>query len=272
MVRLPRFWRGFRSGDQLHPPLEWTYESLDTDDAVWFARLPKTDFADRPAVVLVHGVVVSGTYFQPVARYLERDLDVFIPDLPGTGRSITRDGLWDIAKLADGLGRWMDHQEIQGAVLVSHSFGCQVITMLAANRPELAHSLILVAPTMDPAAKSVARIMARGLRDIPRERPGLWKVWITDAFRTGPLRGLRTLRMAMRDPQLERLAEIDTLAIVIGGENDPIVPAAWVETMANAFPNGRAVILPGAPHAMNYSRPRDIARIIRLAASSCGGS
>jgi pimeloyl-ACP methyl ester carboxylesterase len=166
----------------------------------------------------------------------------------------------------------MDIHQIRNAILVSNSFGCQVLTMLAAHRPELIHSLILLAPTMDPAVKSVVRVLARGIRDIPRERPGLWKVWIPDVVRTGPLRGLKTLRMALRDPQLDRLGAIQAPVIVVGGECDPIAPPAWIESMAGRFPNGRAIILPDAPHAMNYSRPCDIARVIRAVAGTGPGN
>ena len=272
MVDIPRSWQWSPGREQGRPSPKWTYEKLDLGDAAWFARLSLTKSTMHPPVVLVHGVVVSGTYFQPVASHLNGDLDIYIPDLPGTGRSITRTGLWDITRLAEGLGRWMDIHQIRGAILVSNSFGCQVLTMLAAKRPELIHSLILLSPTMDPAVNSVVRILARGVRDIPRERLGLWKVWIPDVVRTGPLRGLRTLRMALRDPQLDRLGAVRAPVIVVGGERDPIAPRAWIESMASRFPNGRSINLPDAPHAMNYSRPDEIARIIRSAAAADPGS
>ena len=37
--------------------------------------------------VLVHGVGVSGRYMLPVARVLARDHSVYVPDLPGYGKS-----------------------------------------------------------------------------------------------------------------------------------------------------------------------------------------
>lgn len=110
--------------------------------------------------------------------------------------------------------------------------------------------------------------MWRGLRDMPREDAGLWKIWLPDLVRTGPLCGLRLLRLALRDPQLARLAKVDVPAILVGGERDPIVPPWWVKQMAAMMPRGRPVIIPGAPHAMNYTSPQHIARIIRAAAGN----
>src|SRR5262249_17345979 len=41
--------------------------------------------ADRPTVVLVHGLGVSGTYMVPTAQRLAVDHAVYVPDLPGYG-------------------------------------------------------------------------------------------------------------------------------------------------------------------------------------------
>ncbi len=238
---------------------------LDDGQATWFARMARTGKTTYPPVVLIHGVVVSGAYFQPVAEHLHGEFHLYVPDLPGTGRSRTRDGVWDVARLAEGLGRWMDLHQLRDAVLVSNSIGCQVLTMLAEKRPDLAHALVLVSPTMDPDIGNAFQVMWRGLIDMPREKASLWKIWLPDLVRTGPLQGLRLLRLAMRDPQLARLARIEVPAIVVGGERDPIAPPPWVEAMASMLPCGRAVIIPGAPHAMNYSSPSHLARIIRSA-------
>lgn len=265
MVNHPRTWRWSPSRERgWHYP-RWAHENLDDGRATWFARMARAEKTTKPPVVLVHGVVVSGAYFQPVAEHLHGEFHLYVPDLPGTGRSHARDGLWDIAELANGLAQWMDLHDLRDAVLVSNSIGCQVLTMLAAKRPELARRLVLVSPTMDPRISSVIQVLWRGIRDMPREDAGLWTIWLPDLVRTGPLQGLRLLRRAMRDPQLARLDGIAVPAIVVGGERDPIAPPRWVREMASRLPCGRAVIIPGAPHAMNYSSPRHLARIIRAA-------
>jgi pimeloyl-ACP methyl ester carboxylesterase len=121
---------------------------------------------------------------------------------------------------------------------------------------------------MDPEITTVARVMARGVADMPRERITLWKIWIPDLIRSGPLRSLRTLRRGMADPQIERLQHVTCPAIVVAGERDPIVPAHWVTAMAARMPQGQAIIVPGAPHVLNYSRPSELARVVRIAAGT----
>jgi pimeloyl-ACP methyl ester carboxylesterase len=114
-------------------------------------------------------------------------------------------------------------------------------------------------------------MMVRGAMDIPRERQSLWRIWIPDLLRCGPRRGLATLVLSWRDEQVARLPGIVAPALIVGGERDPIAPPRWIEEMAVCLPRSRALILPGSPHAMNYSRPRDLARAIDTAVSGYVG-
>ena len=43
--------------------------------------------ADAPTIVLVHGVAASSRYLVPFAEHLARRARVYVPDLPGYGRS-----------------------------------------------------------------------------------------------------------------------------------------------------------------------------------------
>ena len=252
------------------PAPHWFAEHMTLDGIRWFARIAPGGAPGTPPVVLLHGLVVSGAYFQPVAVRLADTLDVYVPDVAGFGRSANpprRGGLptvWNMERTTAGVARWLDAHGLRGCVLVANSLGCQVATILALARPDLVASLILIAPTMDPVARSIPAQLWRGIRDIPQESHTLWSIWIPDALRAGPWRGLRTLRHALRDDIAARLPTVTQPTLVIGGEDDPIVPPAWVETVAHLLPNGRAIIIPSAPHAINYSAPTDLARIIRV--------
>jgi pimeloyl-ACP methyl ester carboxylesterase len=46
------------------------------------------------------------------------------------------------------------------------------------------------------------------------------------------------------------------------GHRDPICPLPRVAASAGAAPCGRLEDIPGAPHAMNYSAPGALARIV----------
>ena len=260
-------WRWSPSRRQRWPASAWIDEWLDTGETRWFARVADPAGVVGPPIVFVHGVVVSGDYFWPVADVLLGDYAMYVPDLPGTGRSQLRNSTWTIPEQAAVLAGWMDAHGLTGTLLVANSLGAQVVTELAVTRPDLAAALVLAGPTSDPDAASVFRMLFRGLKDIPRERFGIWRVWLPDLFRTGPIRGLRRLRQGLRDPQLDRLADIPVPVVVVGGVDDPIAPPGWIEEMADEIEVSRGIVVPDAPHALNFSNPHDLARIIRAVAA-----
>ena len=246
------------------PRRTWVAEWLTLGDGTWFARIDPEGDPGLPPIVMLHGLVVSGAYFRPVAAHLDDRYRLYIPDLPGYGRSPSS-RIWSLPELADHVARWMEVHALGPSVIAGNSLGCQVATLLAVRRPELVAGLVLVAPTMDPAVRGPIRAMVRGALDIPRERQTLWRIWIPDLLRAGLRRALTTLAWSIADPQRDRLADIRQPTLVVGGARDPIVPPGWVEAMAAAMPQARAIVLPGSPHAMNYSAPRELARAIDTA-------
>jgi 2-hydroxy-6-oxonona-2,4-dienedioate hydrolase len=239
-------------------------ERMTIDGEEWFARIAPGSDRSLPPVVMVHGLIVSGSYFRPVANLLDPRYSVFIPDLPGVGRA-NSEQYWSLPSFTNRLATWMDFHGLSDAVIVGNSLGCQFATLLAERRPDLVRSLVLIGPTMDPAITNVAQLLWRAVQDVPRERPSIWKIWIPDFFRTGFRRSMRMLAEMFHDDQLSRLADVTQPALVIGGECDPIIPPVWVREMAARIPRGEAIIVPDAPHALNYSSPHDLVAAIHRA-------
>ena len=66
----------------------------------------------------------------------------------------------------------------------------------------------------------------------------------------GALRG-----MAIRPDRREQLREIAAPALVVVGEEDVISPPEEARAMAEALPNGRLAVIPGAGHLAPYEDP-----------------
>jgi pimeloyl-ACP methyl ester carboxylesterase len=253
------------------PPRQWIGSETWVDGARIFARIAPGRQVDGPPVLMLHGLVVSSSYFRPVAHHLDRRFSLYIPDLPGFGRS-TAGTVRDLDSMVDTLVAWMDVHGLKAPVVVGNSLGCQVATRLATRYPERVGRLVMVAPTMDPEISGPFGVMWRGLRDIPREHVGLWRIWIPDFFLAGLVRALRWLAISLRDDQAARLPEVRQPVVAVAGERDPICPVSWVEAFAGAVPHGRIEVIPGAPHAMNYSAPDALARIVADLVENGGGS
>ena len=219
--------------------------------------------AGSPAVVLVHGLVVSSRYMVPTAERLAPHHKVYAPDLPGFGRSEKPSSVLDVSGLSHSLAAWMEAVGLGSAVLVGNSVGCQVIADLALRHPERVERAVLQGPTMDPEARTAFRQAARLALDGTREPLSLLPIMLLDYLSAGLRRSFATFQYALEDPIEEKLPRVRVPTLVVRGERDPIVPQRWAEGVARLLPEGRLVVVPGAAHTMNYGAPSELARVVR---------
>lgn len=217
----------------------------------------------RPAVILVHGLVVSSSSMLPTLRYLATDCRVYAPDLPGYGRSYRPGRSLNLTELADALAEWMEALNLSRACLAGNSFGCQVIAEFAVRHPEQATSLVLQGPTVDPRARSFRQQAARLLVNSAREQRSMGRVMISDYWAAGARRVYDTIKLALADKIEEKLPRISARSLVVRGERDPVVPQEWAETVAALLPHGKLEVIPRAAHAINYSMPQEFAAAIK---------
>ncbi|MDQ5811309.1 MAG: alpha/beta hydrolase [Actinomycetota bacterium] len=213
-------------------------------------------------VVLVHGLVVSSRYMVPAAERLAPHCRVFAPDLPGFGRSEKPPRVLDVAGLSDALSAWMGEVGLERAALVGNSFGCQIIADLAVRHPGRVERAVLQGPTMDPLGRSVPRQVGRFLIDTSREPLSLLAIELLDYLSAGTRRLWRTFRYALEDRIEEKLPHMRVPTLVVLGSRDAIVPQRWAEEVARSLPMGRLVVIPGSAHAMNYSSPLELTRVV----------
>jgi pimeloyl-ACP methyl ester carboxylesterase len=97
---------------------------------------------DRPALVLIHGLLGSSSYFDPQA--LLPDLDVRTPDLLGYGSNRSIDQGIDLHAQAAEIVRILRKEVGRPAWLVGHSVGGAVMMLAADLAPERVAGLISV--------------------------------------------------------------------------------------------------------------------------------
>ncbi len=121
----------------------WTQADLPVNGVrIHYTR---TGQGDKPPLVLVHGFSDNGLCWTPVARDLESDYDVIMPDMRGHGLSARVqldekvDMAADVAELIRTLGL---HRPIVGG----HSMGAMVAYQLGVRFPELVSALFLEDP------------------------------------------------------------------------------------------------------------------------------
>ncbi|MCW2950348.1 MAG: hypothetical protein JWN41_1361 [Thermoleophilia bacterium] len=216
--------------------------------------------------LLVHGLGVSTSYMVPLSEALVsgRDWQVMAPDMPGHGASDTPHRVPDVAEWADMLATCITELAPSPPLIVANSFGCQAVVELARQHPTLVRGLVLVGPTTDPHARSMARHALRLLRDQIYEPARLIAMQATDYVRTGPVRTLREYQHGARHDMSAALTQVQAPVLVLRGEHDTIVPERWARTVADLAPRGAFATIRNAGHACHFSRPQAVRAAIDI--------
>jgi pimeloyl-ACP methyl ester carboxylesterase len=100
------------------------------------------DPGSRP-LLLLHGLLGSSANWHSIARALERDFRVIVPDLRNHGRSPHSPDM-DFPLMAADLAALIQRLELGAAELVGHSLGGKVAMQLALESPEMVRGLVVV--------------------------------------------------------------------------------------------------------------------------------
>ncbi len=227
------------------------------------ARVADTLAPDTaPTVILVHGAGVSSRYMVPTAERLAAFCRVYVPDLPGFGKSGKPRHVLTVDELADALVAWMNAAGVRRAALLGNSFGCQIIAAFALRHPQRITQAVLQGPTVDPAARTLRQQFWRWLQNSRNEAASQALIIARDYRDCGVRRLVRTFRYAIDDRIEDKLPSMHLPTLVVRGSRDPIVPQAWAEEVTRRLPHGRLVIIPGFGHTLNYAAPDELVRVV----------
>jgi pimeloyl-ACP methyl ester carboxylesterase len=220
---------------------------------------------DGPPMVHQHGFAISGTYLLPTAELLTDTYRVYIPDLPGFGRSPKPERAMGIEELAVSLGHFMDAVGIERAVLVGNSLGCAIISELVNGAPEKVSRAVMVGLAGGEHNQPLARAVGQMARDGLQEPPRLLLVAGPDYLRFGVLRALKLFALMTQFPAFDRFRALPIPVMAVIGSEDPLRPS-WArigEVMSQIPPDVSIVLFQGAAHAINFTHPRELAHAIR---------
>lgn len=144
-------------------PDQWSQKDLSVDNVR--LHYHRTGHGENPPLVLLHGFTDNGLCWTPVARGLESEYDVIMPDMPGHGLSerMRPGGRVDMAA---NLAEFIRALGLSRPVVVGHSMGAMIAYQIGVRFPERAGALVLEDPPwgMSPSFQGVSP-------DKPEESP-----------------------------------------------------------------------------------------------------
>ena len=252
----------------------------ELDRGTWTLAYDVAGAADAPAALLLHDIPDDRRVWRALATDMVDDFRTIAPDLRGFGESgrppdpasppSMRDYAGDLSALLDAEG-------VSACAVIGAGFGADVALELALEAPARVELIVVNGalpaadhPSYDEALRACeaeraehARLAARfgtGRAGASAAMPLTGAYLRTSArerYRRDDAEAIAAAHAARagRTDLLARLPALSVPALVVVGEEDPLVPAARL--LADTLPNGRLVTLPGcgrgapfvAPHA-----------------------
>ena len=234
-----------------------------------------------PVVVLLHGFPLSRAMWAPQLQEIGKRYRVITPDFRGMGETPLQEAVATMDDLAGDVIALLDHQRITEPVVIGGlSMGGYVAQAFAVNHPERLRGLLLmdtkaVADTPEMAGKReetalevldtgdvgkvvdamIPRLFAAETLAEP-ERIKALKSVMEKTSPQGIASALRTL--ASRPDRRDALLNIQVPTLVLVGAEDSISPPTEAQAIADAIPDSRFAVIPGAGHMAPWENPQAV--------------
>lgn len=158
------------------------------------------------------------------------------------------------------LARWLETFG-EPVHLAGHSMGGQIAIELAAERPDLVRSLTLINAAGMPFHFD-PRPHLRPVRKPPYGGASIARVLLPDFLRAGPASVAVASTRVVRGDMRERMHALRVPALLVWGENDPLVPLQYGEAMQKEIADSRLVVIPRAAHVAMWDAPEAFNRVM----------
>lgn len=255
------------------------------------ARLRVRDDGSGHVAVFVHGWAFDLDLWEPQVAALAPSYRLIRIDRRGFGLST---GEPSLQRDVEDLSFLLDRGRLERVVLVGASQGARVALRVALAQPARVAGLVLDAPPDEVSAPELAltanELPLAEYRELARagDLASVRKAWSRHPFTwlwsgNGAMQehlarviarypGRDLLAPQPRPVPLGReLASIDTRALVLNGEHDTDARLAAGELLAQALPNARRVLVPGAGHLPNLDQPQFYQRTLLQFFQECFG-
>jgi pimeloyl-ACP methyl ester carboxylesterase len=232
----------------------------------------------KPPVVLLQGLMGSGACWTPLARALEGELDVVMPDARGHGDSSAPHHGYRYDDLASDVADLVRGLKLSRPVLLGHSMGGMTAALVASRGAGMIRGLILVDPTfLSPERQREVR--NSDVADQHRRVLGLQKSDLVAQARVRhPHRSpeivelqaearLKTRMCAFEvltppNPEYRELVStIDVPSLLVIGD-DPVVTLEMATELRSLNPRMRIEQVQDASHGLPFEQPERLGEVV----------
>ncbi|MCP5503801.1 MAG: alpha/beta hydrolase [Chlamydiales bacterium] len=236
---------------------------------------------DKPPLVLLHGLLLNGACWTPLARELEGNYDVIMPDARGHGNSSAPNHGYCYNTLASDVLGFIETLKLINPILLGHSMGGMTGTVVASQSSKQVKGLVLADPTFltpqqqrevyqsDIAAQhrsiltgSKKEYLAEvQTRHKGRRSPELIKLFAQARFQTS-IHAFEILTPPTPD-YIELINTLDIPSLLIIGGTGAIVSPTVAAELACLNKRLEVIQIPEAGHGIPYDQPHRFSTAVK---------
>ena len=234
---------------------------------------------NRPPIILLHGLTANGACWTALARELEREYDVIMPDARGHGASSAPSHRYQYEDHANDVVGMIQALGLSSPILLGHSMGGMTATVVAARNPGLLRGVVLADPSfLSPAVQREVR--DSDVADQHRQflKMSLDEI-IADARARHPDRSAELIELLARARLQTRMSAFDVLTppspdymqlapsidvrTLLGTAEHGVVSATVAEELQSVNPKFQVETIPKAGHGVHYDQPERVAAVVK---------
>ncbi len=235
---------------------------------------------DKPPVVLLHGLMASGACWTPLARALEKDYDVIMPDARGHGNSGAPNYGYCYDNLAADVISLIDALGLANPAVLGHSMGGMTAAVVASQNPKRLRGLILADPTFltpqrqrevheSDVADQHRRILNRPIQDFVAEmrvRHRRRSREVIELFTQARFQTSIHAFGVLTPPNPDYMQLINTLdvpSLLIFGDVGSVVSPEMASELAGRNQRLEVIQIKEAGHGIPYDQPERFSAVVQ---------
>ena len=235
---------------------------------------------NKPPIVLLHGLMLSGACWIPLAQALEKDYDVIMPDARGHGLSSAPDQGYCYDNLAADVVSLIDSLRLASPVLLGHSMGGMTAAVVASLQSQRLRGLILADPTFltpqrqqevheTDVADQHRRILKRSKEDYlaevrarhSRRSPEVIELFAQARFQTS-IQAFEILTPPNPD-YVQLINTLDVPSLLAVGDASPVISIEMATELAGLNQYLKVVQIAEAGHAVPFDQPESFSEVVQ---------
>jgi pimeloyl-ACP methyl ester carboxylesterase len=217
---------------------------------------------DGDPLVLLHGGLLDSRFFAPNVGPLAERFHVYLPERRGQGHTPDVEGPITYRLMAEDTIAFLEAVVGGPADLVGHSDGAFVAMLVAIQRPDLVHRLVMIGGGFDKSGEAMPD-MGFELDQVVEQLGRSYGEVSPDGEAHFPVVAAKIGELVKKEPHLDvaELGRITARSLVMFADDDIMTLQHAVQTF-DALPNAELAVVPGTSHFLTQEKPQLVNAIL----------